>query len=269
MHDIWIALINGIVEGLTEFLPVSSTGHLKLVDSLTGFGTDPRANTFDIVIQLGAILAVVVLYFKKVMRLIGIRIGQDNAVEGPKLNLLHIIIGCLPASVIGLIANNYIDKLLSIPEMVLIGLVIGGVYMIIAERYHPKIEANDVDQITYRQAFYIGVAQILSLWPGFSRSGSTIAAGMLTGASRAAAADFTFIMAIPLMAAASGLSLLKNYKDFSAGDFGFLAIGFIVSFLVALVAVGTFIRVVGKLKLTVFAYYRFVLAGVFLIYILM
>lgn len=267
MLDIWKAIIIGIVEGLTEFLPVSSTGHMILVGNMIGF-TGQKADTFEIVIQFGAILSVVVLYWRRCLRLIGIRDKREVAVSSGKgLNLLHILIGILPASLLGLVIHDYI-KLLFMPETVLIGLVAGGVFMIVGEKQSPVVSAETMDHLTYKQCLYIGFAQILSLWPGFSRSGSTIAAGMLTGASRGAAADFTFLMAIPLMTAATGLDLIKNLDQFTSGDLLPFAVGFVVAFVVALLAVSTFIKLVSRLKLTYFSYYRFILAGIVLIYML-
>lgn len=264
--DMWIAIVIGIVEGLTEFLPVSSTGHMILAGHMINF-TGDKADTFEIVIQLGAILAVAVLYWRRVLRLFGI---QDRAVRnmpGPKLNLLHILIGIVPAGLLGLVLHKYI-KLLFMPQTVVIGLVVGGIFMIIAEKQKPRITAETMDGITYKQSLFIGVAQVLSLWPGFSRSGATIAAGMLSGASRAASADFTFLMAIPLMVAASGYDFYKSRDNFSSDDITFFVVGFIVAFIVALLAVATFIKLVGKLKLTYFSYYRFVIAAIVLLFIL-
>jgi undecaprenyl-diphosphatase len=263
MFSIWVAVIIGIVEGLTEFLPVSSTGHMILVGNWIGF-TGDKADTFEVVIQLGAILAVAVIYWRRVLRLFGF---QDEAVRAKprKLNLIHIALAILPALALAYLFRDYI-KMLFMPETVVIGLVAGGIFMIIGEKQQPAVTANDMDELTYRQALFIGLSQILSLWPGFSRSGSTIAGGMLAGASRAAAADFTFLIAIPVMCAATGYELLKHYDTMTAGDLGFLAVGFVVSFVVALIAVGTFIKLVGKLKLTYFSYYRFVLAAVVLLY---
>lgn len=264
MLELWKAVIIGIVEGLTEFLPVSSTGHMILTGHLIDF-KGAKAETFEIVIQLGAILAVVVLYWKRCLRLFGIEEASERYRPGPKLNLIHILIGIVPAMLLAFLLHKYI-KLLFMPETVVIGLIIGGVFMIIAEKQSPPVEASTMDDITYKQSLFIGAAQCLSLWPGFSRSGATIAGGMLAGTSRAAAADYTFLMAIPIMAAASGYDLLKNYKLLASGDVLFFAVGFVVSFLVALLAVSTFIKLVSRLKLTYFAYYRFVLAAVVLLY---
>ncbi len=285
MFDIWIAVVIGIVEGLTEFLPVSSTGHMILAGHLLKF-TGPKAETFEIVIQLGAILAVVLLYWRRILRLFGLKatngvadkdaavdntgVRENNGLTGKKrqLNLLHILIAITPAMALAYVFRDFI-KVLFYPETVVIGLVIGGIFLIIAEKQHPEITAKTIDELTYRQSFYIGLAQILSLWPGFSRSGATIAGGMLAGASRAASADFTFLIAIPVMVAATGYEMLENYQIFSVEDLGFLAVGFVVSFIVALLAVVTFIKLVQKFKLTYFAYYRFVLAAAVILYMLL
>lgn len=259
-----IALIIGIVEGLTEYLPVSSTGHMIIVGHALDF-TGPKADSFEVIIQLGAILAVVVLYWKRVLRLFGIEDEKTKQQTGPKLNLLHILIGIVPAMGVAFVLRHQI-KLLFAPETVIIGLVVGGIFMWIAEKWQPEVTAETMDGITYKQALFVGISQILSLWPGFSRSGATIAGGMLTGASRAAAADFTFLMAIPIMTAATGLELIDNVKNFTSSDIVFFIVGFVVSFIVALLAVATFIKLVGRLKLTYFSYYRFVLAIIVLIY---
>lgn len=268
MYDIWVAVIIGIVEGLTEFLPVSSTGHMILTEELLKIQTsDAMMSTFIIVIQLGAILAVVVLYWKKILQLFGLAPRSQPSASGNKLNLIHILIGIIPAMGLAFFLKDFIENRLFSSVTVLVGLVLGGIIMIIAERVKQPAKAVDVDQITYKQALWIGLWQVLSLWPGFSRSGSTIAGGMLSGVNRAASADFTFIMAIPIMFAASGYSLLKSYENFSAGDTWFFVVGFVVSFIVALGAVATFIRFVQKVKLTYFAYYRFALAIAFAIYL--
>ncbi|GIP33676.1 undecaprenyl-diphosphate phosphatase [Paenibacillus sp. J2TS4] len=264
MLELWKAIIVGIVEGLTEFLPVSSTGHMILVGHLIDFRGD-KADTFEIAIQLGAILSVVVLYWKRVLRLFGIQDRSERLQPGPRLNLLHILIGIVPAMGFGFLAHKYI-KLLFMPETVVIGLIMGGIFMIIAEKQSPPVAAETMDGITYKQSLYIGVAQCLSLWPGFSRSGATIAAGMLAGTSRGAAADYTFLMAIPIMTAATGYDLLKNYSLFSTEDLLPFIVGFLVSFVVALLAVATFIKLVSRLKLTYFSYYRFVLAAIVILY---
>jgi len=269
MYDIWVAVIIGIVEGLTEFLPVSSTGHMILAQSLLRIPhEDEVLKTFEVVIQFGAILAVVVLYWRRLLRLIGIRDRSQPQPPGGGLNVAHIAIAIVPALGLAYLFRDFIKGVLFSPATVLIGLVLGGVFMIIAEKYRPERAIGDMDELTYRQAFFIGIAQILSLWPGFSRSGSTIAGGMLAGASRKAAADFTFLIALPVMAVASGYEMLTSYRFLTADLFAFFAAGFIVSFVVALVAIATFIKLVGQLKLTYFAYYRFVVAALFLLYMI-
>jgi undecaprenyl-diphosphatase len=173
----------------------------------------------------------------------------------------------VPAGVVGLLLNKVVDKYLFNPKMVLVSLVVGGILLIIAEKSKSPKTAVELDDITYKQAFYIGLYQILSVvWPGFSRSGATIAGGMLSGVTRGASADFTFIMAVPLMFAASGLSILKSYHMFTADIAAYFAVGFIVSFIVALLAVVTFIKLVSSIKLTYFAYYRFVVAALFALF---
>ncbi|WP_240416250.1 undecaprenyl-diphosphate phosphatase [Paenibacillus periandrae] len=265
----WVSILMGIVEGLTEFLPVSSTGHMILVQSLLGIPEeDTMMKIFEVVIQLGAIMAVVVLYWKRLLRLFGLK---KNPVRTGKssLNLIHILIGILPAGIMGLLLNKIVDKYLFSPKTVMISLVIGGILLIIGERRAAKYgsKAKDLDDITYKQAFFIGLYQILAVvFPGFSRSGATIAGGMMNGVSRSASADFTFILAIPLMFAASGLVVIKSYHLFTADLIGYFIVGFIVSFIVALLAVMTFIKLVQNTSLSYFAYYRFAVAAIFAIY---
>jgi undecaprenyl-diphosphatase len=270
MLHYWQAVIIGIIEGLTEFLPVSSTGHMILTQKLLNISEDNQMmKSFEIIIQLGAILAVLLIYWRRVLSLFGLAKipaqGQNH--NGSKLNLLHILIGIIPVMILAFLLKDFIQNYLFSPTTVIIGLVLGGILMIVAEKQKDRPTAENLDQITYRQAFYIGLFQILSLWPGFSRSGSTIAGGMLNGVNRAASANFTFIMAIPVMFAASGYTLLKSYKTLSSNDMGFFIIGFVVSFIVALIAVVSFIKFVSSMKLTYFAYYRFILAAVFALYL--
>lgn len=258
---LWIAIIMGLVEGLTEFLPVSSTGHLIITGHFLGF-TGEKAKTFEIVIQLGSILAVIVLYWKRLWSLVGVGKVETEGGQKGHLNLLHIIVAMLPAVVIGLLVHDAVKKYFFSPKTVVFSLVIGGLLMIFAEKKKKKITAVTLDQITYKQAFIIGLFQCLALWPGFSRSGATISGGVLLGLSHRTAADFTFIQAVPIMIAASGLDLYKSWGYLSADDLPFFAVGFITAFLVAVVAILFFIKLIAKVKLTPFAYYRFVLAAV-------
>ncbi|TYS58502.1 undecaprenyl-diphosphate phosphatase [Sutcliffiella horikoshii] len=268
------AVILGIVEGLTEFAPVSSTGHMIIVDDMLlqseEFLGKYVANTFKIVIQLGSILAVIVIFKDRFIELLGLKkLRGESVSQGSKqLKLSHVIVGLIPAGVLGVLFEDYIDEHLFSLETVLIGLVIGAVLMIIADIFGPKEpKMQSVDQMTYKQAFSIGLIQCLSLWPGFSRSGSTISGGVLLGMSHRAAADFTFIMAVPIMVGASGLSLLKNWQYFSIEALPFFVAGFITSFIFALISIKFFLQLINKIKLMPFAIYRIVLALViYLVY---
>ncbi|WP_028530764.1 undecaprenyl-diphosphate phosphatase [Paenibacillus sp. HW567] len=270
MHDYLIAIIQGIVEGITEFLPVSSTGHQVLAGELLGF-TGEKAATFEIVIQLGAILAVAIIYWRRLLSILGIGIGNSadrHTHPLQKLNLLHVIMACLPASVLGLVLHSFIKNYLFSPYFVLAGLVLGGAFMLYGEKKQVAVKAESIDQISYKQAFSIGLFQCLSLWPGFSRSGATIAGGLLTGTSYKASTHFSFLIAVPMLVAASSYEMLKSYNTLTSADTGFFITGFVVAFVVAMLAVVTFLKLLDKLKLAPFAYYRFGLAVVFLGYLL-
>jgi undecaprenyl-diphosphatase len=257
MIDVLKAIALGLVEGLTEFLPVSSTGHLILVGHLLNF-TGDVAKTFEIVIQLGSILAVVVVYWERLLKLVNWR--SINIYESSSLNLLHIILAMLPAVILGLLVHDLIKKYLFSPYTVLIGLIAGGLLMIFAERKKGMPSTLSLDQLSYKQAFAIGLFQCLALWPGFSRSGSTISGGLLVGTDHRTAADFSFIVAVPMMVAASGLDLVKSYEYISSSDIPVFIVGFLTAFVAALFAIKFFLRLLSKVKLTPFAYYRFVLA---------
>lgn len=271
------AVILGIVEGLTEFLPVSSTGHMILTNKLLGYEEAPeQLKTFEIVIQFAAILAIALVYRAKIAQVLGFGKAQSSrglSVDGfPKrrLNLVHVILGIVPPLIAAYLFKDMIkgDGFNATP--VLWALVVGGIYMWVSEALYDsgkiKRTAETMDDISYKQAFIIGVIQCVSaLWPGFSRSGSTMAAGMLTGLSYRASADFSFFIAIPIMTVASGYELLDSLDAFRDGsiDIGFLATGFVVSFVVAWIVVVAFLRVLQKIKLKHFAWYRFALAALF------
>ncbi|MEH7343120.1 undecaprenyl-diphosphate phosphatase [Bacillus sp. JJ1532] len=260
------AIILGLVEGLTEFAPVSSTGHMIIVDDMwlhtKDFLSDSTANTFKVVIQLGSILAVVIIFKDRFIDMLGLgRRNKGAAVPETRLKLTQVIVGLIPAGILGVLFEDYIDEYLFSTETVLIGLVIGAVFMILADIFggkRPKVDT--VDQITYKQAFSIGLIQCFSLWPGFSRSGSTISGGVLLGLSHRAAADFTFIMAVPIMAGASFISLLKNWQYFTIDALPFFIAGFISAFVFALLSIRFFLKLINKIKLVPFAIYRIVLA---------
>lgn len=265
------ALILGFVEGMTEFAPVSSTGHMIIVDDLwlqtKDFLGSESANTFKIVIQLGSILAVVVVMWKRLLSLVGLykMEGQGSSVA-KRFNLLHVIVGVIPAGVFGLLFEDYIDEHLFSVKTVIIGLIIGAIFMIIADKFGPKKPAiTSLDQMTYGKAFKVGLVQCLSLWPGFSRSGSTISGGVLLGLDYKIAADFTFIMAVPIMAGASGLSLLKHWDQIDMSHLGFYVVGFVSAFVFALLSIKFFLKLISKVKLTPFAIYRIVLALILIV----
>ncbi len=244
MKEIFIAFILGIVEGLTEFAPISFTGHMIIVDDLLlqskkTFSTE-IANTFKIVIQLGSILAVVIV-FKDRMKLL-LNLNQKTGYKSVKrLTIRHIVIGLLPAGVLGILFDDYIDEYLFSVETVIVGLVFGAILMIIADwKSKRMIKTNSIDQLTLNQAFIIGVFQCFALWPGFSRSGSTISGGVILGVSHRAAADFTFIMAVPIMLGASTISLVDNWQYFTLDTVPFFICGFVSAFVFALISIKFF-----------------------------
>ncbi|MFC5543001.1 MAG: undecaprenyl-diphosphate phosphatase [Bacilli bacterium] len=260
------AIILGFVEGMTEFAPVSSTGHMIIVDDLwlktTEFLGQGSANTFKIVIQLGSILAVVVVMWKRMLSLVGLY-KIDGQEYSKRFNLLHVIVGIIPAGVFGVLFEDFIDEHLFTTETVVVGLVIGALWMMMADKMGPKRPTvTSLDKLSYSKAFKIGLVQCLSLWPGFSRSGATIAGGVIMGLDHKTASDFTFIMAVPIMAGASGLSLVKNWDQINPDHFWFYVVGFISAFIFALIAIKFFLKLISRIKLVPFAIYRLVLAAV-------
>lgn len=272
LWELFVAIVLGIVEGLTEFAPVSSTGHMIIVDDIwlnsKELFSEPVANTFKVVIQLGSILAVVIIFRDRFKDLLGLD-RSKTAEKKQRLSLTKVIVGLIPAGVLGLAFEDYIDEYLFSVETVIIGLVLGAVLMLIADYFTKKKPHIDtVDQMTYKQALGMGLFQCLGLWPGFSRSGSTIAGGVLLKMSHKSAADFTFIMAVPIMLGASGLSLLKNWQYITVDALPFFVVGFISAFVVALVVVKFFLKLIDKIKLVPFAIYRIVLAAlIFVVYL--
>ena len=249
------ALIYGIVEGITEFLPVSSTGHLILASYLMGQGGSEFVKSFDIAIQLGAILAVVVVYFRKLL------VDWES--------MKRIIVGFIPTGVLGLVFYKIVKHyLLGNAWVVVASLIVGGVALLVFERWYTNrpmqemaIDTLTVDRMSYKQAALIGLAQSLAMIPGISRSAATILGGMATGLSRTVAVEFSFLLAVPTMAAATGLDLLKSYKEFSPNDVTALAIGFAVSFVVALASIHWLLRFVREHNFAVFGWYR-IIAGI-------
>lgn len=262
MHPYIQATFLGIVEGLTEFLPISSTGHLILTGNFINF-TGPKANTFEIVIQLGAILAVVVLYKDFFINLFfpSTKISyKDNSFQGLR-GIYLLFLTTLPASILGLLTHSFIKKYLFTPFTVGIALLIGALFILIVEKYKNQSKFDSLNAITPSLALGIGFFQCLALWPGFSRSAATIIGGMLLGLNRKIAAKYSFLAAVPIMFAATGYDLLKSYTLFNRQDVITLAIGFIVSFFSAILAIKSFIYLLSKITLKPFAIYRIVLAS--------
>jgi undecaprenyl-diphosphatase len=257
MTETLAATVLGLVEGITEFLPVSSTGHLILVGHLIGF-TGDKADSFEVIIQLGAILAVVVLYWKRFWWLLSPK--PLNAFSGLR-GIWLLFLTSLPAGLIGLVARKTIKAYLFGPVTVAMALAVGALMIFWVERRRMRDRYYTLDEITPALAFGIGCFQCLSLWPGFSRSAATIMGGMLLGAKRSLAAEYSFIAAVPIMFAATAYDFYKSASLYSADDLGILAIGFVVSFLAALAAVKGFIVLVKQVSLRPFAWYRLALAG--------
>lgn len=265
MNDYMIAVILGIVEGFTEYLPVSSTGHMILVGDWLGFD-GPRASVFEVFIQLGAILSVLIIYKEKFIRMLyqyrcwNLFRRENWFRTDTGLTLAHVAAGIVPVMGIGYLAHHAIKTYLFSAGTVIIGLIIGGLFMLAAEKAHMQVRCKDVEKMTIVQAFLVGAFQMLALWPGFSRSGSTIAGGLFLGMSRKAAADFSFIIAVPVMIVACFYDLLKSLSYLSSNDLIMIAIGFVTAFIVAYVSVLWFLKFLNKSTLASFAYYRFVVA---------
>jgi len=253
--DIWHSVILGIVEGITEFLPVSSTGHLILTNSLMGIGDSSFTKSFDIIIQLGAILAVILLFWKKIWNWKMIKV---------------LIVGFIPTGIIGLALYKVVKTyFLGNESIVLWSLLIGGVVLIVFELWHKKtgreekVTVTDVSHISYKQAATVGLFQCLAIIPGVSRSAASIIGGMTLGMSRTTIVEFSFLLAVPTILAASGFDLIKNASSFSSDQFGVLAVGFIVAFVVAWGAIKFLLDFVRRHTFIPFGIYRIVLAIVF------
>lgn len=254
------ALILGIVEGLTEFLPISSTGHLILIGDLLDFN-DERAKVFFIAIQLGAILAVCWEYRSKIVEVVR---GIGTSASANRF-VVNVMIAFLPAAILGLLFVKIIKFYLFHPVPVAMALIIGGLLILWAERREHAIEVEQVDDMDWKHALKIGLAQCLALIPGTSRSGATIIGGLFFGLSRKAAAEFSFFLAIPTMFAATFYDLFKNRELLDWTDVGLIAVGFIAAFLSALVAVRGLLKFVSNHDFTIFAWYRIVFGIVILV----
>jgi undecaprenyl-diphosphatase len=253
------AAILGLVEGVTEFIPVSSTGHLIVVGDWLG-QTDARAKSFDIFIQLGAILAIVWLYRA---RLIGAVAGARTDPASRRF-FLNLAISFVPAAAVGFLIHDWIKEHLFNPTVVAWALIAGGIAILLIERWSPRTRFEEVSEVPPLTALGVGVAQVLSLIPGTSRSGATIMGGYALGLSRRAATELSFFLAIPIMFAATLYDLSKSIGDLSPADGPFFATGFIVSFVSALVVVKAFLAYVSHHSFAAFAWYRIAFGAVLL-----
>lgn len=259
MDSLLTAMALGIVEGFTEFLPISSSGHLVIASDLFGF-SGPRAATFGVVVQVGAILAVIVLYWKRFLSLL--RPDSGSAFSGAR-GIMLLLLTTIPGAGLGLLLHSLIKSLFT-PVSVALALVCGSLLMFWVEGWMARRKdeglVDDLDGLTARQAFGIGCFQCLALWPGFSRSASTIMGGMLLGVRRETAAEYSFVAAVPIILGAAGYDLLKSLSLFSASDIPFFLIGSIAAFFSAIAAMRTFIALLKHNTLKPFAIYRIVLA---------
>jgi undecaprenyl-diphosphatase len=248
------AAILGLVEGLTEFLPVSSTGHLIVARKLLGFtGSD----TFEVVIQLGAILAVCVVYFQRLWRVVAGLPGDHNA----RRFTIALLLAFLPAAVVGALAHDFIKKALFSPWVVANALILGGFAIVWIERRRLQPRYDRIEQFPAPLSLKVGVAQCLAMVPGVSRSGATILGALLMGVERRTAAEFSFFLAIPTMLGATVLDLYKSWGQLHGGDAALIGVGFVTAFVSAIVVVRGLIAFVGRHGFTPFAWYRIV-AGV-------
>jgi undecaprenyl-diphosphatase len=266
MSDIIKAIILGIVEGITEFLPVSSTGHLILVNQFIAFD-EQFTKLFDIVIQLGAILSVVVYFRKQLFTFIKV---NGSYFQSQTADLWKkAIVGVFPALLIGAIFGKRIQLSLFNPLTVAGALIVGGIALIFLENRKQHVKISTIALLNYKTALLIGLIQCLAMIPGTSRSAATIIGAMFLGCSRLVAAEFSFFLAIPTLFAASAYSFLKMEFVMSSEEAGVLAVGFVVSFIVALLVIAGFMKFISRRDFKPFGYYRVLLGGVILVFFLL
>ena len=252
MSDALRAVILGIVEGVTEFLPVSSTGHLLLAERFFDLGEGSFWNSFTVLIQLGAILAILAIYFAKLWR---IALGMFSRPDDRQF-VIGVLVAFLPAAVIGAAAGGYIKAFLFNPWVVCFALIVGGAILLWVDQLDLKPHEHDATTFPLPMYLKIGFAQCLAMIPGVSRSGASIVAAMLLGADKRAAAEFSFFLAIPTMVGAFAYDLYKNRADMTADHIGIIAIGFVVSFVTAIIVVKTFLSYVTRHGFKLFAWWR-------------
>lgn len=245
------AIFLGVVEGLTEFIPVSSTGHLILLVDIIGFKAPP-GKTFEITIQLGAILAVCWLYRNKILQVIAGLPSKRNE----QMFAINICLAFFPAALLGVIFHSFIKNVLFHPHVVVISLVVGGLIILLIEKKKPKARIHTIDKITPKTALAIGCAQAVAMIPGVSRSGATIMGSMLLGVDRKVATEFSFFLAIPTMLGATIYDIYKNYADLSFDNFGLIAVGFVSAFIAAMLVVNSLIKFISNHGFVAFAWYR-------------
>ncbi len=265
MNEVFKSIILGLVEGITEFMPVSSTGHLILIGHVIGF-EGQKASTFEVFIQLGAILSIVFLYRKRFLGLLSWNRDGFYGLRG----IILLLLTTIPAVIAGFIAHDFIKEHLFSPLTVLAGLFVGGAWMIATEYFlhRRNIWKTGIDTIQAGDAILIGLFQCLALWPGISRSASTILGGMYAGFDRKTSAEYSFFAAVPVMIAATVFDLYKSLPYLRASDIPIFGTGFIVSFISAMLAVRTFIYILGRFDLRVFGWYR-ILLSTLLFYLLL
>jgi undecaprenyl-diphosphatase len=259
--DIIKAIILGVVEGLTEFIPVSSTGHLLLMQRFFGFGDDDFGKSFAVLIQFGAILALLSIYSVRLWQLF---IGMFNSPQARRF-ILGVLIAFLPAAVVGALAYKLIKEVLFNPWIVCISLIVGGAILFWVDRLDLKPRYRDLTTFSLPTYLIIGIAQCASMIPGVSRSGATIVSAMLLGADRRAAAEFSFWLAMPTMAGAFAYDLYKDHGHLSQSNLLIIAVGFIVSFIAAWFVVKTFLGYVSRNGFTLFVWWRIVVGALGLI----
>ena len=259
--DIIKAIILGVVEGLTEFIPVSSTGHLLLMQRFFGFGDDDFGKSFAVLIQFGAIIALLSIYSVRLWQLF---IGMFNSPQARRF-ILGVLIAFLPAAVVGALAYKLIKEVLFNPWIVCISLIVGGAILFWVDRLDLKPRYRDVTTFSLPTYLIIGIAQCASMIPGVSRSGATIVSAMLLGADRRAAAEFSFWLAMPTMAGAFAYDLYKDHGHLSQSNLLIIAVGFIVSFIAAWFVVKTFLGYVSRNGFTLFVWWRIVVGALGLI----
>jgi undecaprenyl-diphosphatase len=269
MPILLIAIILGIVEGVTEFIPVSSTGHLILATELLGFDAD-KWSAFNVIIQLGAILAIVVLYWRTFWAVLEGML-KGNAVSWRFVR--NILIAFLPSAILGFLLINKIEALLGNGLVVAVALILGGIAILVIERMVKRSDVVGVAEMPLKTVVGVGLIQCLAMVPGVSRSGATILGGLSLGVERRTAAEFSFFLAIPTMLGATTLELVKHRETLMAGasgvGFGTVAVGFVVSFVVAIVVVKAFVHYISRHGFAPFAWYRIIVGAAALVWLLM